>query len=110
MVWCGKKRLFLFVALSATLVLTLLIFASWGEVVSSSNAPRAFNTHSLSISSIFNLFDPALRTEREQLTIDNFFRVPYDPLLHFHLSPYYWMAVTILFYKFIISLMGFNIP
>ncbi len=103
-----KKRLFLFVALSATLILILLIFASWDEVVSSSNAPRAFNTHSLSISSIFNLFDPTLRTEREQLTIDNFFRVPYDSLLHFHLSPYYWMTVTILFYKFIFYTKNIN--
>ena len=69
----GKKRLFFLIALILTSVLTLLIYFSWGEVVSASNAPRAFNKYSIDVSSILNVFDSTLRTEREQLTIDNFF-------------------------------------
>ena len=103
-----KKRLFFLIALILTSVLTLLIYFSWGEVVSASNAPRAFNKYSIDVSSILNVFDSTLRTEREQLTIDNFFRAPFDPLLHFHLSPYYWLALTMFFYKFIFYTKNIN--
>ncbi len=93
----GKEKSKLILAALLLITTSLLTYISWGEHVMNTGVQKTFNS-AISVREVAKAFIPALATERQKTTINNFIHRVFLPRSESKINRgYYWLVICLSF-------------